>query len=266
MSEEAAKKKKESVAESKKNEIAARADGEESMEEILETIRDVITGEDKSAADDVLDLTQEVSPEAVNANKVVADTAQSEDVLDSIDNALKSDEGKKAEASEEQASEEESPAESSSKEDNADESKAEPDNISAEAGEESAAETHASEEASAVEESSQESAENAAKQSQATAENQNAAPQVKQSEAEAKRPSSLLSEGAMTESTRAMQDLVDHIPKSSSGLAFRSGITMEQLVVEALRPELATWLDEHLPALVKQLVEKEIQRIVPKDE
>ena len=45
----------------------------------------------------------------------------------------------------------------------------------------------------------------------------------------------------------------------------RSGETsLEGLVRDLLRPELAAWLDQHLPALVEKLVATEIARIVGK--
>ncbi len=45
----------------------------------------------------------------------------------------------------------------------------------------------------------------------------------------------------------------------------RSGETsLEGMVREMLRPELAAWLDQHLPALVENLVAAEIARIVGK--
>jgi uncharacterized protein len=43
--------------------------------------------------------------------------------------------------------------------------------------------------------------------------------------------------------------------------AFRSGATVEDLVLEALRPMLKDWLDGNLPGLVQSLVEKEIRRL-----
>ena len=45
----------------------------------------------------------------------------------------------------------------------------------------------------------------------------------------------------------------------------RSGETsLEAMVRDLLRPELAAWLDQHLPALVEKLVATEIARIVGK--
>jgi cell pole-organizing protein PopZ len=43
---------------------------------------------------------------------------------------------------------------------------------------------------------------------------------------------------------------------------FRSGATVEDLVVEALRPMLKEWLDGNLPQMVERLVDREIKRIV----
>ena len=40
------------------------------------------------------------------------------------------------------------------------------------------------------------------------------------------------------------------------------GITVEDMVREALRPMLKTWLDENLPPIVERLVRAEIERVV----
>ncbi len=42
------------------------------------------------------------------------------------------------------------------------------------------------------------------------------------------------------------------------------GRSMEEVVIDALRPMLKEWLDAHLPALVESMVAKEISRIVDK--
>jgi len=51
---------------------------------------------------------------------------------------------------------------------------------------------------------------------------------------------------------------IPHIPSS----ALRSGNTVEDLVLEALRPMLKAWLDEHLPLIVQKIVEREVRRLV----
>lgn len=43
-----------------------------------------------------------------------------------------------------------------------------------------------------------------------------------------------------------------------------NGRTMEEVVLEALRPMLKQWLDTHLPAMVEAMVAKEISRITGK--
>jgi cell pole-organizing protein PopZ len=40
-----------------------------------------------------------------------------------------------------------------------------------------------------------------------------------------------------------------------------SGVTLEGLMRDMLRPMLKQWLDENLPAVVERMVEKEIARI-----
>ena len=48
-----------------------------------------------------------------------------------------------------------------------------------------------------------------------------------------------------------------------SSTTFRSGNTVEDLVLETLKPMLKEWLDKNLSVIVKELVEKEIKRIIP---
>lgn len=50
-------------------------------------------------------------------------------------------------------------------------------------------------------------------------------------------------------------------PLPTTGLGFRSGQTIEDLVLEALRPMLKEWLDTNLTPMVERLVEKEIRRL-----
>jgi len=49
-----------------------------------------------------------------------------------------------------------------------------------------------------------------------------------------------------------------HIPSAQ----LRGGNTVEDLILEALKPMLKSWLDEHLPTIVQKIVEKEVKRIV----
>lgn len=51
---------------------------------------------------------------------------------------------------------------------------------------------------------------------------------------------------------------------TAAGVAPPSGRTMEDVVIEALRPMLKQWLDANLPSLVEAMVAKEIGRITGK--
>ena len=50
------------------------------------------------------------------------------------------------------------------------------------------------------------------------------------------------------------------LPRNNS-MRFRSGETVEDLVMESLKPMLREWLDDHLTELVERLVEREVRKI-----
>ena len=77
---------------------------------------------------------------------------------------------------------------------------------------------------------------------------------------------SLISDQAASASAHALQHLMDAMPKPKiDSPSFRSGSTLEGLVVESIKPMLKEWLDANLPTLVQSLVEKEIRKLIPKD-
>ena len=45
----------------------------------------------------------------------------------------------------------------------------------------------------------------------------------------------------------------------------RNGTTVEDLVVEALKPMMKDWLDKNLSKLVNEIVQKEIHKLIPKE-
>ncbi len=53
------------------------------------------------------------------------------------------------------------------------------------------------------------------------------------------------------------------MPKTDSA-SFRSGATVEDLMMEAMRPMLKSWLDANLQPIVEHLVEREVRRIAGK--
>ncbi len=49
--------------------------------------------------------------------------------------------------------------------------------------------------------------------------------------------------------------------EASDGLALRSGTSVEDLMIEAMRPMLKAWLDKNLPAVVERVVQKEVKKL-----
>ena len=75
---------------------------------------------------------------------------------------------------------------------------------------------------------------------------------------------SLISGATLSGSVAALNALRDSLAPTaprpaSSGM--RSGTTVEELVLEALKPMLKDWLDQHLQQLVETLVQKEISKL-----
>ena len=82
---------------------------------------------------------------------------------------------------------------------------------------------------------------------------------------------SLISERAAEAATASIQSLVQSIPreepkaaprKTSAAPKFRSGSTVEDLVIEALTPMLKDWLDDNLPIIVEAIVREEIKKLI----
>lgn len=80
---------------------------------------------------------------------------------------------------------------------------------------------------------------------------------------------SLLDSQTVQASTVALQALkqrgteAQSAPSSTTGLPlhFRSGTTLEDIVLEALKPELKQWLNANLPSMVERMVAAEIKKI-----
>lgn len=80
---------------------------------------------------------------------------------------------------------------------------------------------------------------------------------------------SLLTNEAAQASSSALQQLKEvNVPPAQPApvrpidqVNFRSGTTVEDLVVEALKPELKNWLNANLPQIVERLVKAEIKKI-----
>lgn len=74
----------------------------------------------------------------------------------------------------------------------------------------------------------------------------------------------LLSDAAASATAAALKKLPKEKPKAmptSPSPAFRSGTTVEDLVMEALRPMLKEWLDANLPKIAERIVEREVAKL-----
>lgn len=74
----------------------------------------------------------------------------------------------------------------------------------------------------------------------------------------------LISDATLAASAAALSTLAQRPappPVTHNSPVLRSGTTVEDLVIEAIKPMLKEWLDGNLPALVRSLVEREIRRI-----
>ena len=77
----------------------------------------------------------------------------------------------------------------------------------------------------------------------------------------------LVSEESAQKSVEVIKTFMKKIEKPvSDGLSFRSGTTVEQLIVEILKPKLSEWLDNNLSNIVSRIVEKEVRKLIPKDD
>ena len=76
---------------------------------------------------------------------------------------------------------------------------------------------------------------------------------------------SILSDSAANDVKASFADLMAHTKQpakpSTPSAHFRSGDTLEDLVVEMLKPMMKDWLDQNLPHLVREVVEKEVRKL-----
>ncbi len=76
----------------------------------------------------------------------------------------------------------------------------------------------------------------------------------------------ILSDDIANKSSKAIQNLLNNIPRPDiDSPAFRSATTLEDVVIEMVKPMLKEWLDKNLEVVVRDIVEKEIKKIIPRD-
>ncbi len=70
-------------------------------------------------------------------------------------------------------------------------------------------------------------------------------------------PAGIMSEAAQRRASAALTPLAE----GARQRAAPRGPSLEEVVVEQLKPMLARWLDEHLPAIVERVVERELRAL-----
>jgi cell pole-organizing protein PopZ len=75
----------------------------------------------------------------------------------------------------------------------------------------------------------------------------------------------LLDEKASHESSDLLRDFISRAEYVVSESSHKHSKTIEELVTDMLKPELSKWLNLHLPKIIRELVEQELKRIVPKN-
>ncbi len=71
----------------------------------------------------------------------------------------------------------------------------------------------------------------------------------------------LLADTAAKAAAASMGELVRSLGGERNPRVYGGGPTLEDMVIEAMRPLLKSWLDENLPPLVERLVRHEIERV-----
>ena len=72
----------------------------------------------------------------------------------------------------------------------------------------------------------------------------------------------LLSDDAATASAASLQKVVATHKSANPSPGFRSGTSVEELVLESIKPMLKDWLDANLPSMVERIVEREIRKLI----
>ncbi|MBU6450067.1 MAG: DUF2497 domain-containing protein [Rhodospirillales bacterium] len=75
-------------------------------------------------------------------------------------------------------------------------------------------------------------------------------------------PKGLVDDQAVSEISNSIGALVRSVSAERSATVGRPGITIEDIVREEVKPVLKAWLDTHLPSLVERVVRAEINRVM----
>ena len=77
----------------------------------------------------------------------------------------------------------------------------------------------------------------------------------------------LISAENAAKSIKTIKDLIQRAQNPGSNIpVIKKDVTVEEVADKAIKPLLKDWLNEYLPSMVEEVVEREIKRIVPKQE
>jgi cell pole-organizing protein PopZ len=73
---------------------------------------------------------------------------------------------------------------------------------------------------------------------------------------------SLIDERVASETVSAIRDFA-HKANVSKECASDNSKSVEEFMIEMMKPELRRWLNQNLPSIVQEIVEREIRRLIP---
>ncbi len=72
----------------------------------------------------------------------------------------------------------------------------------------------------------------------------------------------LVSDRVAEEAKDSLKDFAAKVHESKRSNMYH---TIDDLMIDTVKQEIKTWMNANLPTIVKQIVEKEIKRLIPKD-
>jgi uncharacterized protein len=72
----------------------------------------------------------------------------------------------------------------------------------------------------------------------------------------------LISASTFQETAESLKSFADKAKHAVKNVQTHKALTIDKMVEQMMRPQLKEWLDNNLPNLVKELVEKEIKRLI----
>ena len=72
----------------------------------------------------------------------------------------------------------------------------------------------------------------------------------------------MISASAFQETAESLRDFAGKAKHAVKNIQTHKALTIDKMVEQMMRPQLKEWLDNNLPNLVKELVEKEIKRLI----